>query len=248
MSISSLVLISIGITFLWIILNTSCSCTTSSFYAEAQQGIGTFYVNGTIISMQGSSDTEDDSIPNATSASIGDGNWSLVVENGIVKKFNASLVGNWKSGSSSMFHLSDFRSSADKSIQLGSRGSNIIKGTVKIFSEDENEYNNVGMTMMISNLNRTNIVLDEDNSFQIKSPILGLVNFVGDADGNIIRNNLARNFSEANQVENSSQAKTVEELGSASDLSTSESLENSVGSGDVGSEGEDFGSEGEDEE
>ena len=94
MSISSLVLISIGITFLWIILNTSCSCTTSSFYAEAQQGIGTFYVNGTIISMQGSSDTEDDSIPNATSASIGDGNWSLVVENGIVKKFNASLVGN----------------------------------------------------------------------------------------------------------------------------------------------------------
>ena len=46
----------------------------------------------------------------------------------------------------------------------------------------------------------------------------------------------------------SSQAKTVEELGSASDLSTSESLENSVGSGDVGSEGEDVGSEGEDEE
>ena len=122
-----------------------------------------------------------------------------------------------------MFHLSDFRSSADKSIQLGSRGSNIIKGTVKIFSEDENEYNNVGMTMMISNFNRTNILL-EDNSFQIKSPILGLVNFVGDADGNIIRNNLARNVSEANQVENSSQAKTVEELGSASDLSTSESI------------------------
>ena len=91
-------------------------------------------------------------------------------------------------------------------------------------------------------------MLDDDNSFQIKSPILGLVNFVGDADGNIIRNNLARNFSEANQVENSSQAKTVEELGSASDLSTSESLENSVGSGDVGSEGEDVGSEGEDEE
>jgi hypothetical protein len=51
-------------------------------------------------------------------------------------------------------------------------------------------------------LNRTNIVLDEDNSFQIKSPILGLVNFVGDADGNIIRNNLARNVSETNQVEN----------------------------------------------
>ena len=47
-------------------------------------------------------------------------------------------------------------------------------------------------------------MLDEDNSFQIKSPILGLVNFVGDADGNIIRNNLALNVSEANQLENSS--------------------------------------------
>ena len=42
------------------------------------------------------------------------------------------------------------------------------------------------MTMMIPNLNRTNIVLDEDDSFQIKSLILGLVNFVGHADGNII--------------------------------------------------------------
>ena len=51
---------------------------------------------------------------------------------------------------------------------------------------------------MISNLNRTNIVLDKDNSIQIKSPILRLVNFVGDADGNNIRNNLAHNVSETN--------------------------------------------------
>ena len=47
---------------------------------------------------------------------------------------------------------------------------------------------------MISNLNRTNIVFDKDNSFQIKSPILGLVHFVGNADGNIIRNNVARTY------------------------------------------------------
>jgi hypothetical protein len=185
----------------------------------------------------------DDNIPNATSASISDGNWSLVVENGIVKKFNASLVSSGKAGSSSMFHLSDYKSSADKSIQLG-RGSNIIKGTVKIFSEDKNEYNNVGITITISNLNRTNIVLDKDNSFQIKSPIMGLVHFVGDADGNIIRNNLARNVSETNQVENISQTKSDEELGTASDLPTSESVANNGVSGDVGSEGGDVGSEG----
>jgi hypothetical protein len=185
----------------------------------------------------------DDNIPNATSASIGDGNWSLVVEYGIMKKFNASLVSSGKSGSSSMFHLSDYKSSADKSIQLG-RGSNIIKGTVKIFSEDKNEYNNVGITITISNLNRTNIVLDKDNSFQIKSPIMGLVHFVGDADGNIIRNNLARNVSETNQVENISQTKSDEELGTASDLPTSESVANNGVSGDVGSEGGDVGSEG----
>ena len=221
-----------------------CSCMSSSFYAEAEQGIGTFYANGTIISVPGSSNMVDENIPNATSASIGDGNWSLVVENGIVKKFNASLVSSGKSGSSSMFHLSDFKSSADKSIQLGSRGSNIIKGTVKIFSEDKNEYNYVGITIMISNLNRTNIVLDKDNSFQIKSPILGLVHLVGDADGNIIMNNLACNVSETNQVENISQTKSDEEMGSASDLPTSESVANNVVSGDVGSEGGDVGSEG----
>jgi hypothetical protein len=157
------------------------------------------------------------------------------------------LVSSGKSGSSSMFQLSNFKSSADKSIQLGSRGSNIIKGTVKIFSGDKNEYNNVGITIMISNLNRTNIVLDKDNSFQIKSPILGLVNFVGDANGNIIRNNLARNVSETNQVENISQTKSVEELGSTSDLPTSESVANNGVSGDVGSEGGDVGSEGDDE-
>jgi len=96
-------------------------------------------------------------------------------------------------------------------------------------------------------LNRTNIVLDKDNSFQIKSPILGLVNFVGDADGNIIMNNLARNVSEMNQVENISQTKSDEEMGSASDLPTSESVENNGVSGDVGSEGGDVGSEGGDE-
>ena len=61
-----------------------------------------------------------------------------------------------------------------------------------------NEYNNVSITIMISNLNRTNILLDKDNSIQIKSPILRLVNFVGDADGNNIRNNLAHNVSETN--------------------------------------------------
>jgi hypothetical protein len=186
-------------------------------------------------------------VPNGTSAAIGDGNWSLVVENGIVKKFNASLVSSGKSGPSSMFHLSDFKSSTDKSIQLGSRGSNMIKGTVSIFSEDKNEYDNVGMTLMITNLNRTNIAFDKDNSFKIKSPILGLVNFIGDANGNIFRNNLARNDSETNQVENISQAKSVDELGSASDLQTSGSVDNSVALGDVGSEGGDVGSEGGDE-
>ena len=223
----------------------SFSYMFSSFYANAEQGIGTFYANGTIISMLGTSNTVNDNIPNATSASIDDGNWSLVVENGIVKKFNASLVSRGKSGSISMFHLNDFISSADKSIQLGSRGSNIIKGTVKIFSENKNEY--VGMTIMISNLNRTSIVFDEDNIFQIRSPILGLVNFVGDADGNIIRNNLALNVSETNQVENISQTKNVEELGSASNLPTSESVANNGMSGDLGSEGDDVGSEGDDE-
>ena len=80
-------------------------------------------------------------------------------------------------------------------------------------------------------------MLDKDNSFQIKSPILGLVNFVGDADGNIIRNNLARNVSETNQAENISQTKSDEEMGSASDLPTSEIVANNVVSGDVGSEG-----------
>ncbi|MGB8160370.1 MAG: hypothetical protein WCE93_09510, partial [Nitrososphaeraceae archaeon] len=65
---------------------------SSSFYVEEVQGIGTFYANGTIISVPGSSNTINDNIPNATSASISDGNWSLAVENGIVKKFDASLV------------------------------------------------------------------------------------------------------------------------------------------------------------
>ena len=94
---------------------------------------------------------------------------------------------------------------------------------------------------MISNLNRTNIVLDKDDGIQIKSPILRLVNFVGDADGNIIRNNLAHNISETNQVENISQTKSGEEMGSASDLPTSENVKNSLASGDVGSEGGDEG-------
>jgi len=55
---------------------------------------------------------------------------------------------------------------------------------------------------MMSNLNRTNIVLDKDNGFQMKSPILGVVNFVVNGNGNIIISNLARNISETNQVEN----------------------------------------------
>jgi predicted xylose isomerase-like sugar epimerase len=83
--------------------------------------------------------------------------------------------------------------------------------------------------------------------FKSKVQFLGLVHFVGDADGNIIRNNLALNVSETNQVENISQTKSVEEMGSASDLPTSESVANNGVSGDVGSEGGDVGSEGDDE-
>ena len=45
---------------------------SSSFYAEAEQGIGAFYANGNIISITGSSNTVNDNSPNATSASIGD--------------------------------------------------------------------------------------------------------------------------------------------------------------------------------
>lgn len=86
-----------------------------------------------LISAPRSSNTVGDNVPYATPASIGHGNWSLAMEHGIVKAFNASLVRCKESGSNSLFHLSDFRSSADKYIQLGSRGSNIIKGTVKIF-------------------------------------------------------------------------------------------------------------------
>lgn len=89
---------------------------------------------------------------------------------------------------------------------------------------------------MMSNLNRTNIVLDKDNGFQMKSPILGLVNFVVDSSGNMIRNNLARNVSEINQVENISKTKSIQELGSAPHLQTLKSTENSVASSDVGSD------------
>jgi hypothetical protein len=89
---------------------------------------------------------------------------------------------------------------------------------------------------MISNLNRTYIVLDKDNGFQIKSPILGLVNFVVYSSGNMIRNNLARNVSKTNQVENISKTKSIQELGSAPYLQTLKSTENSVASSDVGSD------------
>lgn len=50
-------------------------------------------------------------------------------------------------------------------------------------------------------------MLDNNNGFQIQSPILGVVNFVVDGNGNIIISNLARNISETNQVENISDQK-----------------------------------------
>ncbi len=113
----------------------SGALTPNHFYAEAAyeildkgQGVGTFYANGTIISTPPSPSTGGDKVP---STSIHQGNWTLVVEHGNVKAFNATLVNG--NESPILFHLSDFKSSADKYIQIGSRGSNIIKGTVREF-------------------------------------------------------------------------------------------------------------------
>jgi hypothetical protein len=94
---------------------------------------------------------------------------------------------------------------------------------------------------MISNLNRTNIVFDKDNSFQIKSPILGLVHFVGNADGNIIRNNVARTYLKRIKLKIFHRQKAMRKWVVLQIYQRQKSVANNGVSGDVGSEEDDEG-------
>lgn len=82
-----------------------------------------------------------------------------------------------------------------------------MNGVLIFLMKTRRSTSNVGITIIRSYLNKANIVLVNNNGFQIQSPILGVVNFVVDGNGNIIISNLARNISETNQVENISDQK-----------------------------------------
>jgi hypothetical protein len=113
--------------------------------------------------------------------------------------------------------IDGFKPSIEKYIQLGSRGTDIIKGIANVSSGDKVIGSNIGLTIMIIDLNKTNLIFDDSNKLEIKSPISGSVDSILDSRGEIIEMDSANVTSVRNSPGADDQHGTLQ-LGDATSL------------------------------
>jgi hypothetical protein len=115
------------------------------------------------------------------------GSWLLVLENGTITSFDAIV--NYSNKLTGQSHSIDgFKPSTEKYIQPDSRGTDIIKGIANISSGGNAIEPNTGLAIMIIDLDKTNLIFDDSNKLEIKSPISGSVDSIVDSRGEIIGN------------------------------------------------------------
>lgn len=110
----------IGLAFFSIIIICGdIGALASTKFLDSGDKIDTFYMGGIFTNLPASS-TFSTHKYEVTENSFTLGNWTLLVENGTVTEFNATL-GRYLNGlSGKVFHIEGFTSTAHKHIQLGS--------------------------------------------------------------------------------------------------------------------------------
>lgn len=179
--------IAISIIFIsvFFLYTPSLLAEAGSISVAAGERIDTLNMNGTFRSVQ-SSEVENSSGTNNGFTNLSNfGSWNLALENGTITSFDAILnYSGMPPGKS--YYIEGFKPSTEKYIQLGSSGTDIIKGIANVSTGDKLIEPNIGLAIMIIDLNKTNLIFDEGNKLEIKSPIAGSIDSILDSRGEII--------------------------------------------------------------
>jgi hypothetical protein len=224
----------------------------STKFLDPGDKIDTFYMNGMITNFPSSSSNntlKSSTIENSSAI----GNWTLLVENGTPKQFNATLTRYFEGPSTGVLNIGGFSTTAHKHIQLGTPGSHIISGIIDILRNGKLIQDNIGVTVIISNLNQINIILDSPKA-GFKNPIVGQIKSVKDENGNNIGVNITNDESQINSDISSNSDQSIragnnldQNIVSGYDhKSSGGSLGQQDGGSDVGDGGSDVGDGGSD--
>jgi hypothetical protein len=224
----------------------------STRFLDPGDKFDTFYMNG-IITNNPSSSTNDTSKSSVIENSSSIGNWTLLVEEGTPKQFNATLTRYFEGPSIGVLNLGGFATTAHKHIQLGTSGSHIISGIIDLSRDGNLIQDNIGITVIISNLNQINIILDKPKA-GFKNPILGQIKSVKDENGNNIGVNMSNDESQINSDISSNSDQSIRAgnnldqntVSGVDHKSSGESLGQQDGGSDVGDGGSDVGDGGSD--
>jgi hypothetical protein len=225
---------------------------TSTEFLDPGDKIDTFYMNGIITNFPSTStnNTHKSSMIENSSAI---GNWTLLVENGTPKQFNATLTRYFEGPSTGVLNIDGFSTTARKHIQLGTPGSHIISGIIDILRDGKLIQDNIGVTVIISNLNQINIILDSPKA-GFKNPIVGQIKSVKDENGNNIGVNMTNDESQINSDISSNSDQSIQAgnnldqniVSGYDHKSSGDSLGQQDGGSDVGAGGSDVGAGGSD--
>ena len=218
----------------------------STRFLDQGDKIDTFNMNGIITNNPSSTNDTSKSSEIENSSSIG--NWTLLVEKGTPKQFNATLTRYFEGPSIGVLNLVGFSTTAHKHIQLGTSGSHIISGIIDLSRDGKLIQDNIGVTVIISNLNQINIILDNPKA-GFKNPILGQIKSVKDENGNNIGVNMSNDESQINSDISSNSDQSIR-AGNNLDQNTVSGVDHKSSGDSLGQQdgGSDVGDGGSDEE
>jgi hypothetical protein len=176
----SIVLTSVSVVFL-----NGFNADAESLSVTPDEMIDTLNVTGTFRSVQTSEVENSSAIKNGHMNSSNFGSWRFSLENGKFISFDA-ILNTTDVVPARSYNIDSFRPSTEKYVQLGSRGTDIIRGIANVTSEGNVIEPNIGLSIMIIDLNKTNFIFDDSNKLKIKSPIIGSIDSMVNSKGELI--------------------------------------------------------------
>jgi hypothetical protein len=156
-----------------------------SISVASDETIDTVNLTGTFRSFQTSGVENSSGIKNDYKDLSNFGNWHLALEDGKLVSFDA-ILNNTEIAPGRSYNIDSFKPSTEKYLQLSSRGTDIIRGIANISSGANVIEPNIGLAIMIIDLNKTNFIFDGSDKLEVKSPILGSIDSIVNSRGEVI--------------------------------------------------------------
>ncbi|HEY7108349.1 MAG TPA: hypothetical protein VH415_02865 [Nitrososphaeraceae archaeon] len=155
-----------------------------SISVASDETIDTVNLTGTFRSFQTSGVENSSGIKTDYKDLSNFGNWHLALEDGKLVSFDA-ILNNTEITPGWSYNIDSFKPSTEKYLQLSSRGTDIIRGIANISSGASVIEPNIGLAIMIIDLNKTNLIFENDK-LEVKSPIVGSIDSIVNSRGEVI--------------------------------------------------------------